>query len=183
MNDFLEIVNKTFSFEGGFQADPDDSANYYNGILIGTNRGISAQAYGTYIGRRPTVEEMKAIDVETARAVYKKLFWDRLLLDQINSKGLKWIMFQYYIGDGNVIHLRRAIDGYLASVKGPSISKGNQAFNKSLIELINKQDAESLFNYLKNYRFERFEKIVQAYPSKAKFLKGWQNRLNKITFK
>lgn len=182
MNDFLDIVSKTFSFEGGFQADPEDSANYYDGELIGTNKGISAQAYGTFIGRKPTVAEIKAIDVDTAKMVYKKLFWDKLLLDDIKSKGLKWIMFQYYIGDGNVMHLRRAIDGYLKQVNGPAISKGNQRFNPSLIQLINKQNSEALFNYLKDYRFKRFDKIVQAYPAKKKFLNGWRNRLNKITY-
>lgn len=182
MSYFEEIVSKTFVFEGGFQADPEDSANYYAGELIGTNRGISAVAYGTYLKRKPTRQEIKDITPEIAKKVYKTLFWDKLLLDQIKSKGLAWIMFQYYIGDGNVIHLRRAIDGYLESIKGPAISKGNQPFNKKLIDLINLQDAEELFNALKTYRYFRFDAIVEKYPAKKKFLNGWRNRLNKITF-
>lgn len=182
MNKFESIVSKTFSFEGGFQNDPEDSANWYNGELIGTNRGISAQAYGTFLKRKPTVQEINDITVERAKEVYKKLFWDKLLLDHVNSYGLTWIMFQYYIGDGNVMHLRRAIDGYLKSISGPSISKGNQPFTMKLIELINGLDSEKLFNHLKQYRFSRFDTIVAKYPKKKKYLNGWRNRLNKIIY-
>jgi len=44
MADFNPILTKTFKFEGGFQNSANDTANYCGGVLIGTNRGISARA-------------------------------------------------------------------------------------------------------------------------------------------
>jgi len=184
MNNFFDdIIDKTLGFEGSYQCHPEDDANYYHGVLLGTMCGISASAYGTYLGRMPTIAEMKAITPAIAKKVYKKLFWDRLLLDNIKSKGVAWIIFQYYIGDGNVIHLRRAIEEYLESVGNTaSFSQGNVPFTPYSINLINSLDPEDLFIYLKTYRMNRYDKIVKASPKSAKFLNGWRNRLNKIVY-
>jgi len=73
---FEFITSKTLSFEGLYQANSKDRANYTrSGKLLGTMRGISTIAYEQYLGREPILSEIKAITVEIAKAVYYKLFW------------------------------------------------------------------------------------------------------------
>jgi len=65
MASFDKAIINTFKAEGGFQNDPKDNANYVNSILIGTNRGISAQGYYAYYKKVPTVNDIKNLTVFT----------------------------------------------------------------------------------------------------------------------
>lgn len=61
--------------EGGFQDNPSDEGNWLNGVLIGTNRGISAPVLAAYLGHPPTPMEMQALDASTAQAIRKANYW------------------------------------------------------------------------------------------------------------
>ena len=71
MADFEKAIKNTFRSEGGFQNDPADNANYVRGVLIGTNRGISAQGYATFYKRIPTVSDMMKLTEEEAKRIFK----------------------------------------------------------------------------------------------------------------
>src|SRR6478752_8502701 len=101
MADFENIVSVSFKWEGGYSAYSNDSASWCGGQLIGTNRGISAVAYKGFYGVCPTVDQLKALTAEQAKAIYKKLFWDKLQLDKIKNDSVAQIMFQYIIGSGS----------------------------------------------------------------------------------
>ena len=119
MANFQPIYENTLKKEGGFQNSPNDSANYCysfvngkrtRGALIGTNRGISATALQVYLGRCPSVAEMKAVTPELAYKIYKKNFWDKINGDIIKSQSVASMIFQMRIGSGNLIHARQAIN-------------------------------------------------------------------------
>lgn len=54
--------------EGGFQANPADQGNYYNGKLIGTKYGISAASWGGLF-------DIPALTVEQAKEIYFRHYW------------------------------------------------------------------------------------------------------------
>lgn len=55
-------------WEGGFQADPADVGNYYQGQLIGTKYGISAASWAH-------AYDIPNLTLEQARAIYQEHYW------------------------------------------------------------------------------------------------------------
>lgn len=180
MANYLSIVDKTLKFEGGYQAYPNDSANYTSaGTLVGTNRGISAIAYEQYLGRKPTVADMKAITPEIAKAVYKKLFWDRMAGDQIKNDSVAHIIFDSMIATGNLKLARQGIN----QVKPGSVEQGTSAFNAKTVGVVNSVDQKALFEAIKALNIAQRKRLAEQNPKKyGMFLQGWLNRLNDINF-
>lgn len=180
MANYLDIVDKTLEFEGGYQNFPNDSANYTRDkTLVGTNRGISAIAYEQYLGRKPTIADMKAITPQIARAVYKKLFWDRMRGDEIRNNSVAWIMFDSFIATGNLKLVREAIN----KIRPGSVDQGTADFNQKTLSVVNGMDQKALFEAVKSANVAHRKRLAEQNPTKyGMFLKGWLNRLDDITF-
>ena len=56
MAEFIPIHNFVIKEEGGYQDMPSDTGNYVDGVLVGTNYGISAPVLKSYLGRTPSKE-------------------------------------------------------------------------------------------------------------------------------
>lgn len=179
MANFSTIVNKTLNFEGGYQAYPNDSANYTStGQLVGTNRGISAIAYESYLGFPPTASQMQAITPGIAKAVYKKLFWDKMQGDKLKSDSVAWIIFDSYIATGSLKLSRQGIND-----AGGEVDTGNVPFNNYTLSQIHKLPAQVVFDAIKKRNIEQRTWLAESNPDKyGMFLDGWLNRLNNITF-
>lgn len=181
MANFNDIVSKTFSFEGGYQAFANDTANVCNGNVIGTNHGISAIAYKQVLGRCPTVDEMKALTVDQAKNIYKGQFWNPLQGDAIKDQSLAHIMFDAYIASGGtgLKRVKQAINtvGKVFPVVDTSpITPGQAA-------AINALNTQKLFDVIKAGEINNRKQLAAADPDKyGIFLTGWLNRLNSITY-
>jgi len=184
MADFIPIVEKTFVFEGGYQAFPNDSANY-NSLkqLVGTNNGISAIAYETYLKRPPSVADMKAITKDIAEGVYKKLFWDKIHGDEIHNQSMAHLIFDSFIASGGTgLKLVRIAINQTA---GSEVVKVNsvQSLSPGERDWIWKLPQDDLFTNIKNVRAGFYHDLVRINPDKyGMFIKGWLNRLAKIIF-
>lgn len=201
MASFEATIGNTFKAEGGFQNHKNDSANYVNGVLIGTNRGISAVAYYTYYKKVPTVAEMKALTVEQAKLIFKGNYWDKVAGDYINNQSIAALMFQYIIGAGS---------SQLSDIKDIA----NKTFGKVVLvsndlpltkadaTFINGLDQAKFHANLKAWRFTYFDLVVTRSiakweldhkrkitekealtETKKEFLNGWRNRLNTHIYK
>lgn len=181
MADFNSIVEKTFKFEGGFQQFPNDTANYCGGKLIGTNHGISAVAYGQYLGRCPSVDEVKAITKDIAKNVYKKLFWDFIQGDIIKDQSLAHIVFDSHIASGGngIIRSKKAIN----SVSPVFTKTDSSKFTVEQVNKINTLNSKQLFDKVKEGEIANRKYLAESNPSKyGMFLKGWLNRLDNIVY-
>lgn len=200
MANFQPIYEKTLKKEGGFQKFANDSANYVNGKLIGTNRGISAQAYATFYGKTPTEADMKALTAEQAYTIYKRNYWDKINGDLIKNQSVAEMMFQFVIGSGlgqisNLKDIANSVNGKVIFVSN------DKPFTAAEIELINQLNALNYWTALKAWRLKFYNtivandiakwekangrKITEAEALKytdKQFLKGWINRLNSYTF-
>lgn len=183
MANFLPILKKTFSFEGGYQNFPTDTANYNSkGELVGTNHGISAKALEAYTGKAPTVQDIKNITEQLAQSVYKKLFWEPLKGDSITNDSLAHIMFDAFIASGYE-GLKRVKKGINIYYSRPLVAENKLPISVSEVALINKAQPDKLFNIIKQGEIDNRNYLATANPAKyGKFLKGWLNRLNQITF-
>lgn len=93
--------------EGGYQALVADEGNYNSlGQLIGTNYGISAVALEKYLGRVPSVSDMKTLSYSTALIIFKNEYWDMIKGDYINSQAVAETIVDHAVNSGRKTTVR-----------------------------------------------------------------------------
>ncbi len=167
MADFNTAVQQTLKFEGGYSNNPADKGNYYNGILVGTNYGVSAPVLAQYLGRTPSVDDMKNLTQQEAIAIYKRGYWDPLGADNIQNESVAGLLFDTAVNMGL---------GTTAKLVSDTLKINATIPFTSTVNVINAQDQNTFFNNFKNARAQKYEAIGGI------FLSGWLNRLNSITF-
>lgn len=177
MASFDKAIVNTFKAEGGFQQDEADNANYVNGVLIGTNRGISAQGYYAFYKKIPTVSDIKNLSEIQAKAIFKGNYWDKVGGDNIKNQSVAEMMFQYIIGSG--ASQLSDIKDIANRTNGTDVLAENDfPITKYDCDFINSLDQHKFFNALWQWRLSFYDVIVARNPKKQKFLQGWKNRLN-----
>lgn len=160
--------------EGGYQNDPRDEGNYYMGHLIGTNWGISASTLAGYIGRIPSVEDMKNLSHQTAVQILKANYWLKNHFDKLTNQSVATMLY-----DGAVNHgtngMRFLVEKALNELHKPL--SYHEVFTVKGIAHLNKLNQKQLFFALKNARTYKYKQ-----SSKKEYLKGWLNRLERIKF-
>jgi lysozyme family protein len=74
----------TLKNEGGYQNNPKDKGNFNSrGENVGTNFGISAPTLERYLGRVPSVADVKGLTKAVAADIYLKFYWNENYLGTI----------------------------------------------------------------------------------------------------
>ena len=150
---------------------PDDTGNYCAGQLIGTKYGVSAVAFGNWVGRCPTVAEMKALTTDTAYQFYAWYF-DRFNLYPIESQKFFELLANNTMGSpaGAARAEQRALNrlGYSVAVDGSRGPATVAALNKAW-----RSAPEKIYNTVREEWVKHLESI-----NKPQFLPGWMYRLN-----
>lgn len=173
MADFTPIFLITMQKEGGYQADPADSANYNSkGQNVGTNRGVSAKAWETHFRRVPTVADIKAVTQELAREIARKRYWDINNLSAVNSQKVAHAIFQEFWGSGytGINRVRRVA----------KLPVNRKALSAADIAAINKLNPDQLFAQLFDSAVKARVNIGRTSPGKKKFVRGWLNGWKKL---
>jgi lysozyme family protein len=179
MANFLSYLPLLQAVEGGYTNNPSDPGNWTGGKigvgdLVGTNKGISAPVYGEYIGRKPTVADMKSITNSTAKIIFRVRYWDLMKGDQIINQSVANILIDHAINAGRV-RASRMVQEIL-----------NKKFSKRLVvdgvignmtvAAINSVDQQKLFDEIKKERTAYYNSLGGT------FLAGWLNRLKSFAF-
>lgn len=168
MANFSLYFPQLLKYEGGFVNDPADKGSC-------TNFGITIYTLTAYRGHALTCQDVKNLTKEEAEKIYKKYYWDKIKGDDINSQSVAELLLDYAVHSG-VTKASKVIQELVGvTVDG--------VIGAKTIQAINNQDPRNLFDRLKMNRKSYFDGIVRANPSQAKFLKGWNNRLNSFVFK
>jgi lysozyme family protein len=101
MSSFTAAIPIVLNIEGGYQNISNDPGNY-NSLHqnVGTSHGISAPTYESYIGRPPSIADMKAITIPIATAIYKKNYWDAHNLSLISDQFIANHIFDMFVNMG-----------------------------------------------------------------------------------
>lgn len=166
---FNSLVDEVLKAEGGYVNNPNDKGGP-------TNRGIAWNTWKQYsqqvLGQAPTLDNLKNITADDARAIYKAGFWDKSGGDLIDNPDIRHLMFDFYVNSGgNAVFVAQKLlkdYGYNLSVDG---GMGPQTAG-----LINSVDSAKFYNDLLEARRQFFHKIAQN-PGQAEHLNGWLNRL------
>ncbi len=167
-----EAFDHILDIEAGYQNNVNDKGNFTEAnVNIGTNRGITPDAYRAYYGQYPTVEEMKALSKEQALEIYKENYFKKPKFDLIEDPNLQAAVVDFGVNSGTT----RAIKA-LQSLVG---SKPDGLMGPDTIDKINNYQGDVLADFY-NIRRNFIEEIVEKNPQNEVFQKGWQNRINKM---
>lgn len=157
--------------EGGYTDDKDDSGNYVDGILIGTNYGISAPVLKDYLGKTPTVKDMKNLSMDVVLKIYKKNYWNKYNLGTIENQSVADIIYDGLVNQGSK-GMYNVIRKALSNMEIDEVDIWDNISN------INSLDSEELFNEIKKERRNRYKKTKKF----KKYGNGWLSRLDSIKF-
>ena len=156
MADFEEAIVKTLAHEGGakFTSDPKDRGG-------DTKFGISQRAY-------PELD-IKNLTEETAKAIYKKDYWDRTEADNIDSQLIAENIFDTAVNMGVRTASRMA-------QKILDINPADGIIGPQSLKIINSASVDLFISKYTLQKVSHYVKICQKNKSQKKYLLGWMNR-------
>lgn len=179
-----QIKSKPFALHWGFFMPPTikgyQHARYVNHKADrggATNFGVTIGTYGRYLGRKVTNAQVKAISKDTARDIYKKLYYERprlhILHDAIQAQ-----MFDCCINHGSknpikwLQKITKQATGAPLAIDGVIGNKTAAAVN-AFIELAGSKVAN---NAMVEERREFYERLIKRRPAQEVFRRGWMRR-------
>lgn len=154
--------------EGGFQKNPNDKGNYWNGDLVGTNWGIS----GKYAREHGYTGRMEDLTEDQAMAWFRADFWNGL--DEVENQAVasKLLDMRANMGVGTANRIAQQAANNL--VEPPTAVDG--AWGPDTILTINSADPQALIDQLADVSVAHYQAIVDQDPSQETWLRGWIKR-------
>lgn len=146
-------VSKVLIHEGGFVNHPKDPG----GI---TNMGVTKRVYEEWVGHEVSEQDMRDLEEDDVRPIYKKNYWDRVKGDKLPD-GLDMCVFDFGVnaGTGRAAKYLQTMIGTTADGGiGPNTLKALKAYVKEngLVETIKKYQANRQDYYESLSTFETF---------------------------
>lgn len=167
VNDMIEDI---LVREGGY-------VNHKNDRGGATNHGVTIGTYGRYLGHKATIAQVKAMSKDTARDIYKKLYYERPRLHLLHG-AIQAQMFDCSINHGSRNPIKwlqkitnQAIDAKL-KVDGMIGNKTAAAVN----EFVDMAGAKVSNSAMVEERTEFYQRLIKRKPSQAVFRRGWMRR-------
>ena len=143
--------------EGGFVNNLKDPGG-------ATNKGITIATFSSYLGRSATVQELKDIKPEVVSAIYKKLYWDKILGDMLPA-GVDYCVFDFAVNSGPstaVKYLQRAV-----------LAKPDGSIGPATLDAVRKTDAKKIITNICDNRLA----FMRSLRTWSTFGKGWASRV------
>lgn len=162
--DYRKLIPTILKWEGNYAGNIDGKTC--------TMKGVTLETFRRYFGRQKTCKELRGISNAEWEYIFKEGFWNRWKADEIDSQSIANLLVDWTWGSGiyGIKYPQRVLGVADDGVVGP----------KTLAAINDYPDQEELFYKLWNRRKKHFEDIAKG--KKAKFLKGWLNRLNDFKF-
>ncbi len=187
MSDFSKCVVYTLQYEGIDSSKGGSYVDHPNDKGGATKYGISLAFAKTVKdlnlmdkdgNRIITKEDIKKLTFDDAVQIYKKYFWDKFGLDEVEDNQKAFLVFDASVNHGSkgaakIIQKSLNKIGYNLLVDGVYGPKTKAA----LIEA----DSQEFIQSFQETRTQYYEAIVRANPSQRVFLNGWLNRIKWTT--
>ena len=164
---FAECLPLILKHEGGYVDHPRDPGG-------ATNLGITLDTLSAHRGRKVTKDEVKALTVAEAGAIYRKNYWHAAFCEQL-PPGADYMVFDLAVNSG-VGRARKYLQRAVGATEDGIIGPATLAAVKALAE---SGGATTIINRMSRYR-EAFYRGLDTFPT---FGKGWMRRLNEVTAK
>ena len=122
-------IQKVLVTEGGFVDNPNDKGG-------ATNFGITQAEYELWVGHPVTVDDIKNMSVQEAKAIYQKNYWEALSLDQVQDQNVADALMDQCVNRGvptMALHLQLVLRslGYAVGTDGKIGPHTLQALNSA----------------------------------------------------
>lgn len=164
MADYRKLKPIVLKWEGGYAGNIDGA--------ICTMKGVTLATFRTYFGNTKTCRDLRNITDEQWDYIFKKKFWDKWKANDIKNQSIANLVVDWLWTSGvyGIKYPQKVLGVTDDGIVGP----------KTIAAINNYPNQKELFQKLWNRRKKHFESIATG--NKAKFLKGWLNRLNDITY-
>lgn len=162
---FDTALAEVLKTEAGFT---DDSVDHGGA----TNYGITAKTLSDFLGREVSADDVRNLDMETVRKIYRQNYWDRLALDGVNSPAVAYFLFDQAVNRGCrrvAEEIQSLVGAKTDGVLGP----------KSLAAINAREPRRLLVDLIKSAQIS-YAKICRADPDQSKFIVGWIGRTHKF---
>jgi lysozyme family protein len=160
---FDASFERVMKSEGGYVWDKDDAGGE-------TNLGVTAGAWGAYLGRSLEPGEMKALTKETVKPFYRQMYWDKVKGDNLPT-GVDYAVFDFAVNAG-VSRAAKFLQRAVGAVDDGVIGSGTLG----KVAAINPQKILDNFADQK----QRFYNGLATSSTQQKFLKGWLARVDQV---
>lgn len=182
MANYLHLVPFIKKAEGGLSKNPADAASTNpvpDGSGYHTNVGVTWSTWCSMFGSDAgSIQRFYAMSDEDFGAILKKLYWDPILGDQINSQRTADMILDWNYNSGRFYSSADTQDILIHSF-GQHIGEDGK-FGPATIAAINAVDEPTLYQDLIDRRLQFFEQCVTAHPTNSVFLQGWKNRISAL---
>lgn len=163
--------------EGGYSINPNDTGNYFDRNLIGSNLGVTGNAYYKYYNKKPTKDTIKNLKIVDVTPIYKYNYWDKIKGDLITNESLADLMMFIVVNSG--VGMVKSLKTIANATAGKKLfAETTTPFTPNEIQLINSLPQSIYFDNIKMAREAFYRNLVKNKPSNAVFLNGWLKRLN-----
>src|ERR1017187_4470521 len=170
MADHKHIIPFILQAEGGYVNDPLDAGGE-------TNKGITYKVWCSVFGT-DAHDRFIAMSQDDWAAIFKKLYWDSICGDAINSQRIADIMVDWVWGSGKFYPESDVQDMLIHAFGQHMASDGS--FGPATVAAINSVDEPTLWTDIFAKRVWYLQQCVTAHPTNSRFLQGWENRLNNL---
>lgn len=142
-----------------------------------TRYGVTQHALATYLGRDVTVEEVRDMTPELAKAVYFHDYWIPLSCDRLSKFGTALCIFTSGVlyGIGTAANMAQRS----ANICGGTLKIDGDIGDMSVATL-NVIKQEEFLKAFRSLVLLRINTIIATNPSDEKYRHGWENRADKL---
>jgi lysozyme family protein len=174
------------------KATPEQQYNECKNYLLKNNKlvvsgdkggmtlcGVTYSTYATYcnkVGIKATESGLKSLKYSDWYKILHTMFWNRWKADNIENQAVANILVDWVWASGitGVKRPQRLLGVDADGIVGPK--------TLAAVKAAEEETAEMFFFALQVERLKHINEIVEKSPSQAKFYKGWERRINAITF-
>jgi lysozyme family protein len=158
---FDAAIARVFAHEGGYSNHPSDPGRP-------TKFGITLATYRQYVKANATAEDLRAMTVTQAKAIYRARYWDALRCDELPA-GVDYAVFDYGVNSG-IARSGKVLRRLLA------LSDTSSAVTADVMRAAQKADARALIAALCDERLA-FLQSLKTWPV---FGAGWGRRVAEV---
>jgi len=175
--DFETAIEEVLKSEGGYVNDPLDLGGETN-LGITLKFMLDKKDYELFdIENDGDIDkiDLKKLDKERAKLIYRKYFWDNFSLDLVESGKIAYLIFDMVINHGPGI-LKR-VKRVLNDLYEAELDETKGTIDGDTLYFLNTLDVDELIDVLLSFRERYYKEITIKRPANQKFLKGWLNRV------
>jgi len=164
-DDFTDIANNTFRWEGGLNENEIGQGGK-------SNYGVSQNLYDAY--NKEGSKDVSDITYGEAKKIMRSEFYDKPKLNLISNKGVRGVVYDFSVNSGNDKSIRA-----LQEIVGTKVDgKMGKNTKRQIEKYIEKNGETALISNLIDKREQFLTNLATQNPEKyGRVIQGWMNRM------